>query len=274
MKNFKTTCFVLLLMIISLCFGGCATINLGTITNTDGSIDEIVSVVLDVDAVIEAGENPTLVKNKIQQKGLENATKIYDKFILDIQVDINFSLDEQRIAVLKKYRDGLKIIGNVWQDDIYKIGIRFPSEYAYNYFYNIQDTASTPKLTEHFFYTKVEYDGLSKFCRYGNLQTELTYEFNNEFKNLANVEPVLTYTLETELRRQHSNADLIQKINNKYYHTWIIEQNDEVLTLYYNVAKPTSFMIVSFVITLSLCVVLLIVAIIIKANKKHNKNKI
>ena len=112
------------------------------------------------------------------------------------------------------------------------------------------------------------------YLKHRELYDSLKDKYENKYPNLINhADAELTYTYCADLRRQHSDADYIEKIDGKYYHTWIVDKDnlDQQVMFYYNVANTYNWIIVSVLITLFITVVLCINAIIIK-NKNKNKN--
>ena len=129
---------------------------------------------------------------------------------------------------------------------------------------------------EHFFYNKVYWYGNTMYLKHRDLYNNLKAKYENNYPNLINhTDAKLTYTYCADLRRQHSDADYIEKVDGKYYHTWVVDKDnlDEQVMFYYNVANTYNWIIVCILITLFVTVILSIVVLITK-NKKVNINDI
>ena len=104
------------------------------------------------------------------------------------------------------------------------------------------------------------------YVRHHNLYDKVNAYYSTQYPELiANENNELLYTYKTDLRRQHSDADYITKQDGEYYHTWVVDPNniEEPIMLYYNVANPENWIIISVGITLIATVVLLVVGLIV-----------
>ena len=74
------------------------------------------------------------------------------------------------------------------------------------------------------------------------------------------------------MRRQHSDADYIEKIDGKYYHTWIVDRNnvEEPIMFYYNVANTYNWILVAILITFVVTGILWTIVLINKKKKQNN----
>ncbi len=270
----------LMLIVVTICFCACSSVRGMTITNEDGTIDELIYVTLDEDKLNSANYTSTDVENlklDISGTAMREANSILQKFEAKINEDLRFSSQGAERSALLSMRNKIQIVGNNWEDDVYVIGLRFANSTVYKYYYNISDDSSaTGEEEEHFLYTKITYYGLNIFVDYSELYTKLYAEFSEKYPEFVEENSSeLLYTYVTDLRREHSDADYVTYLDGKYYHTWIVdsEQVDTPITLYYNIANKANCIMLCIIISIILCAVLIIVGIIIdKKRKKQTAN--
>ena len=109
-----------------------------------------------------------------------------------------------------------------------------------------------------------------------NLYNKVNAYYSLQYPGLINSESnELLYTYKTDLHRQHSDADYITKQDGEYYHTWIVDPDniDKPIMLYYNVANPENWIIVSMCISLGVTVILAIVAGMINLVKNKEQEE-
>lgn len=261
---------------MSVCFCACSQINSAIITNKDGSIDEIVSVELNMDKIIEADlsvADINQLKDNIREDAQYEANLMKEKLNEKIDLHLlNPNVDNDTKTILKKHYDGITIKEAKWQNDKYSIKVKFKDINVYKYYYNIKDSDSVEmKEEEHFFYNKVYWYGNTMFAKHRELYVNLKTKYETKYPNLVNhADTQLTYTYSADLRRLHSDADYVEKVNGNYYHTWVVDQNDvdQKIMFYYNIANTYNWIIVSLLLTLGITIILIIVAIIIKIIKK------
>ncbi len=210
----------------------CAEIQNLTILNDNGTIDEMVYVSVDKQTLESKGCNYQHTKDLIAEKSMLSAQKICNEFEWQLDLEIDFAEDVETKMFLTSLKGGVNPVVKDWQDEIYVIGLRFKNSNVYRHFYGI--TSGERKIDEvekHFLYTKVIYYGLSSYAdsRFTNLYNSLAEEFNTEFAgkfvDLQDTKLYFTYT--TTEHREHSDADVIFKAGDKYYHTWEIVKNTE-----------------------------------------------
>lgn len=274
-KSIKSLFILLMLLIIALTFSACAQVRVMTITNSDDTIDEIVTVSLVAKDVVAAGYSVSELKNDITTKSQAQAQTMKEDLNEKIFKDLLLVRDEESIAILNSFKDGISVIKSDWNNDVYAIGIRFKNIDVYKYYYNIKEETKVEMQTEeHFFYNKVFYYSSTMYVKHHDLYNKVKAYYSLRYPGLINSESnEMLYTYKTDLRRQHSDADYITKQDGEYYHTWVVDANnlEKPIMLYYNVANPENFIIVSVCITLSVTVVLLFAGIIINLIKKNNQ---
>lgn len=272
----KPIILILLLMIVTFCFSACAQVRVMTITNKDDSIDELVTITLVKEDVINAGYNINELKQDIQTNSIKKAQELADKLNQKIFTDLLLVNDKESIDTLNSYKDGISVIKSEWKNDVYAIGIRFKNVDIYKYYYGINDNTKVEMQTEkHFFYDKVYYYSSTMYVKHHELYNLVNSYYSTQYGGLINSESnELLYTYKTDLRRQHSDADFITKQDGEYYHTWIIDKNnlDEPIMLYYNVANPENWIFVALGITVVVTLIVYIVALI-KNKKQKNDEK-
>ncbi len=273
-KSIKSIFLIIMLMIIALSFCGCAQVRAMTITNEDNTIDEFVTITIIPEEVISADYNVVELKNDIKIESQAQAQSMKDDLNEKIFKDLLRVGDQESINILNSFKNGIDIIKSDWKDNTYAIGIRFKNIDVYKYYYGIKENTKTEMQTEeHFFYDKVYYYANTMYVRpeHRELYNKVKAYYSAKYPDLINSESnELLYTYKTELRRQHSDADYIIKQDGYYYHTWVVdpENLDEPIMLYYNIANPENYIIVSIGITLGVTLILSIVGLIIKLTQK------
>lgn len=277
-KNSIKYLFIALMLIISaLSFSACSQVRVMTITNEDGSIDEVVGVSLNIEDIVSSDYDINEIKNDIMINSQAQAQEMKDELNAKIFRDLIIVRDEESVEILNSYKNGISVIKSDWSDNYYAIGIRFKNIDVYRYYYEIKENVNIEMKTEkHFFYNKVYYHANTMYVKHHNLYNKINEYYSLKYPDLIESENnQLLYTYKTELRRQHSDADYITKQDGEYYHTWVVdpENVDEPIMLYYNVANPENWIIISICITFGVTVVLAIIGVIINLTKKKTKEQ-
>ena len=279
MRNLRKILMICLLVVVTISFCACSSVRTMTVTNTDGTIDELVYISLDTQAIIDAGYDNLDIESMqtdITTTAMREASNIVDNFkqSIDDLLAFNFTMDFKTRTDLLNIRDGLEVVTSSWQDNTYVIGLRFNDINVYRYYYNITEEAEVqPTNEEHFLYTKVIYSGLNMYVNYSDLYLRLNQEFSAKYPEFIENENELLYTYVTESRREHSDADFITKLDGNYYHTWIVDGNNlgEEITLYYNIANRGNCILLCIGISILVCGVLLIIGLIVDKHKKKKQ---
>ena len=279
MRNLRKILMICLLVVVTISFCACSSVRTMTVTNTDGTIDELVYISLDTQALIDAGYDNLDIESMqtdITTTAMREASNIVDNFkqSIDDLLAFNFTMDFKTRTDLLNIRDGLEVVTSSWQDNTYVIGLRFSDINVYRYYYNITETTEIqPTNEEHFLYTKVIYSGLNMYVNYSDLYLRLNQEFSAKFPEFIENENELLYTYVTESRREHSDADFITRLDGNYYHTWIVDGNNlgEEITLYYNIANRGNCILLCIGISILVCGVLLIIGLIVDKHKKKKQ---
>lgn len=278
MAKFNKILIALMLIVVTICFSACSSVRAMTVTNDDGTIDELVYISLDNQVLSDAGYDGADIENlqtDITTTAMREANTIVQNFKNRIDNQLLFTTDFQTRTALLGLRDGLQVIGSGWQDNTYAIGLRFKNSDVYKYYYNITDEVTIePKNEEHFLYTKVIYSGLTIYVDYSDLYNSLEAEFNAKYPEFIDSSSnELLYTYVTDLRREHSNADYVTYIDGKYYHTWVVDRENlnEPISLYYNIANRGNCILLCIGISVLICGVLLIIGLIVDKRKKKKQ---
>ena len=280
MRNLRKILMICLLVVVTISFCACSSVRTMTVTNTDGTIDELVYISLDTQALIDAGYDNLDIESMqtdITTTAMREASNIVDNFkqSIDDLLAFNFTMDFKTRTDLLNIRDGLEVVTSSWQDNTYVIGLRFSDINVYRYYYNITEEAEVqPTNEEHFLYTKVIYSGLNMYVNYSDLYLKLNQEFSAKYPEFIDSSSnELLYTYVTDLRREHSDADYVTYMDGKYYHTWIVDGNNlgEEITLYYNIANRGNCILLCIGISILVCGVLLIIGLIVDKHKKKKQ---
>lgn len=279
MRNLRKILMICLLVVVTISFCACSSVRTMTVTNADGTIDELVYISLDTQALIDAGYDNLDIESMqtdITTTAMREASNIVDNFkqSIDDLLAFNFTMDFKTRTDLLNIRDGLEVVTSSWQDNTYVIGLRFSDINVYRYYYNITEEAEVqPTNEEHFLYTKVIYSGLNLYVNYSDLYLRLNQEFSAKYPEFIENENELLYTYVTESRREHSDADFITRLDGNYYHTWIVNGDNlgEEITLYYNIANRGNCILLCIGISIVVCGVLLIIGVIVDKHKKKKQ---
>lgn len=279
MRNLRKILMICLLVVVTISFCACSSVRTMTVTNTDGTIDELVYISLDTQAIIDAGYDNLDIESMqtdITTTAMREASNIVDNFkqSIDDLLAFNFTMDFKTRTDLLNIRDGLEVVTSSWQDNTYVIGLRFNDINVYRYYYNITEEAEVqPTNEEHFLYTKVIYSGLNMYVNYSDLYLKLNQEFSAKYPEFIENENELLYTYVTESRREHSDADFVTRLDGKYYHTWLVDSENiaEPITLYYNIANRGNCILLCIGISILVCGVLLIIGLIVDKHKKKKQ---
>ena len=279
MRNLRKILMICLLVVVTISFCACSSVRTMTVTNADGTIDELVYISLDTQALIDAGYNNLDIESMqtdITTTAMRVASNIVDNFkqSIDDLLAFNFTMDFKTRTDLLNIRDGLEVVTSSWQDNTYVIGLRFNDINVYRYYYNITETTEVqPTNEEHFLYTKVIYSGLNMYVNYSDLYLKLNQEFSAKYPEFIENENELLYTYVTESRREHSDADFVTRLDGNYYHTWLVDSENiaEPITLYYNIANRGNCILLCIGISILVCGVLLIIGLIVDKHKKKKQ---
>ena len=259
---------------MTVCLSACSEVRAMTMTNEDGTIDELVYVSLNQEEIENSGYSLNEIKQRIETSSMNEANRIVSSFNLRIQIALSTTTDDETRQVLQSYYDEIAIVGNSWEENTYVIGLRYKNINVYRYYYNITEAnTGYSDIDEHFFYNTVYYNFTNLYADYHDLYDRLTSYYSSFYPDLIDSENnQLLYTYVTDLHREHSNADYISKIDGLYYHTWEIDQNDidENIVIYYNLANQTNCILICIAIAVGICGILGVIALII--NKKREKN--
>lgn len=267
----KKIFLILLIVLSTICLSACGSLSATIITNKDGSIQEQVTIRLNTEEVINAGYNIEQVKNDIYLNALSEANAIVNSYNSKLHSSFVFI---NSVANTNQFANGVEVVKNDWQDNVFTIGIKFRNEQCYKFYYNIEDNSSPDYIYEtHFLYTKVYFEGYTMFTRHYDLYSRLYNYYSYVYPNLVQDENnQVLYVHVTEKHREHSNANYIVYEDGNYYHTWIIDQNNpnQKVTIYYNIANRSNFIWLTLIVII--CVVLIVFSILIIINK-ITKNK-
>ncbi len=269
----RITC-ILLLVMVAILFSACSQVTVMTVSNEDGTIDEVVSVTLDRTTIAESSVNIDDIKADIEFSSVNEARQIVYQYNSRVQNDLMLNLDSEAQQTLGKFIDGIEVVGNTWQGDTYLIGIRFKNEAVYRYYYNItEDIEPTTETEEHLFYNKLTYQAYTMYMSYGDLYNRLKAYYTSHYPEFNLTDTELIYTYITESGRQHSDADYIVRSQGKYYHSWIVEDSGEVITFYYKIANRSNWILMCITVALVTTLVMVLIALIKnKLNKKYKNN--
>ncbi len=177
------------------------------------------------------------------------------------------------------YRNDIKILQTQLLDDeqTFVAALWFKEQKIFNKFYNLSTKNSAElKQEKHFFYTKVFQTG---YTILSNPKLEQIYYLvvsnvltNPLFEGVENHNEI-RYTMIADTKREHSNADIIEQKDGKFYHTWIFTDIQQTITVYFIMANRANWILVCLGVGLLVCAVLCVVAVIVVKKRKRKKNE-
>ena len=262
-KFFRNYLISLILLFVAIVFCACSSTRVMTIFSEDGSVEELVYIGLDFKQIEAMGENNSNVKEYAQLLATITATKLATDY--NLQNSSNFPNIEQPI----------KVIDVVWySDDSFMVGLKFASTAVYKDYYSIASSNNAVMQTEkHFLYTKYYQTGSTIYVAESKLYNEIKNAVLISYPNFIEADNELLYTYQTSSRREHSDANYITHTNGKYYHTWVIDNNNlaQPITIYYILANRANIILLCLGISLAVCAILGTIVLI--KNKKENKKE-
>ncbi len=270
MKKISAILISIMLCVVTLLFSGCGSVRSMTMTNADGTIDELVYIELDEEQVKAADYNIKELELDISLTGERIAQGYVDTFVREMSKKSGEAKTEEKQIFYNRAASGIKIIKSQWQENTGVLGIKFLNNDVYKLFYGITDENTNEPLEEkHLFYSKISYVGHSKYIAYSSLYDELKIYYEAKYPNLIKEDSgELLYTFVTNYRRERSNADYVTKMDGQYYHTWVIDSLDEEIVIYYNTLNRGNMIIAVVIFSLIVCAILNLIVFVKKKKAK------
>lgn len=274
-KLLYSLCLILTFLMLTCTLSSCGS-SLSTTNNihTSPYIEEYVVVTLDRDNAEALGFNVANAKLDIYQQIISIARRLQTNFNSKLLNHLNSGVNGDTKEYLLNMENGVSILTSNWIDNKLKVGLSFKNMDSYNYFYNINNSLNSSRTLENkLFYYKV------------TEQLETNYYLNHKFldnvkENIALINYTLItdttseiyYTYVTDKSRIHTDANLVETGYGYNYHTWQITENNQSISLFYNVANSGVWIMTCVGISLILTFILTIVAIIINHNKQSRSS--
>ncbi len=271
LTSFKKVFAFLLLLVVAVCLAGCSEVQTMTVTNSDGTIDEMVYVTLDQSEVESVGYSYSTVQDDISDTSLNYAQSYINSFYQRVHSAMLMTSDPASLQMLQSFLSGVEVVGNEWYDDTYAIGLRFSNVYVYYYYYygTTEVESSEGTREDHFFYYTITYTGLTTYYVYSSLASSLTEYFTEKYPNFVNTDGnQMLYTYVTDSARLHSDAAYVTYVSGEYYHTWVVDGTDTAVTIYYTLANRGHWILVSIGAALGISLVIFLTAYLIEKHKK------
>lgn len=277
-KKFLSSVLLCFLIVFSFCLAGCGSVNAMIVSNTDGSIEEIVTVKLDSEYLQSVCDIKRVLelRDDISTNGY-NEAKLFN-VRLNQKINNMLSrtdLTEEAKEILESYIDGIEATKTDWNQNEIKIGIKFRDEDVYKFYYSITNNQSEAIVEKSFWTSKVIFQGYTMYAKHFELYTILKDYYTTNYPEIVLTEQgdlsgKLLYTYTTESHREHSNADYVYKIDGKYYHTWIITDEQAPIEMYYTIANSYNWIIISVAVSLAIGLIIVPLAVVLR-NKRLKK---
>lgn len=282
----KKSILLVFLIFVMFIFCGCSQTNYIIIQKSDGTIEQIFSIELDIQSLNSAGiTNQTDIENLKNRVYLEIQniyTKNMSKFKLTVRTDPNLTDNQKR-----EYEAGVSTRFG-WDKNTLAIAILFENAYIYNYYKNFQMVKESVYQSEssNIFTKKLNKEITTVFGQiYKNDMTLVEYykEMYKEYiitnfsEETFNKLPELTfsYAYVTSYSRTHSDADKTYLTNIGYMHVWNFSADEKEfkINIFYLSAKPVAWYLLALMITFTFIAVYLVVIYFKKGNNKVFINK-
>ncbi|MBR1925459.1 MAG: hypothetical protein IJ837_01220 [Clostridia bacterium] len=213
--------FVICLAVVIFSFSGCSSITYGTLVNQDGSISEVLEVMLDEEKLEEKGIEPQKLFEEIEKEySVFVYNKTYKKSIEGF--DYNLTKDEKnkKITLILNYQD-INSYYAFWEANLNDVKSKQDYEFCFLFdklkiiddktvFHNIQNSS----IAKHF------YDWCE--LNYGQIEwNSCDFKFN------------YVYAIPTSFGYQ-TNAQKVQTIGDTSYHIWQFDlsQTDQNISVF------------------------------------------
>lgn len=287
MKKFKNLMLICLIFISIFSFTGCKTTKAQATPNiTDADVIEVIQLDLDLNKI--TGTDNTGVSN------VKNEIRMVAKIICDeMNAKLNNKINMQLLSentteetenVLLSYRNGIKFSDLNFKLDgsvvRYEFCVKYKDVNLYKYYYDEKgEESQTVDLGGNFFYNKVRIVGDETSLKHREFSEKCEIGLKIYFDNIIkDYKDYMVFNLHATKHRLKSNSDFQEKISmDNYLHTWIIKEDAEnEVEYYYNIANRQNWIVLSIGITLVIGVILFVISINIKENKKQkiNENKL
>jgi len=251
---------ICLLILICFCFviTGCsASCETGFIKSPSGSIIEFYQMPFEESKLLSAGVTGfeiTRIKNNINNSIKEELNNYYQTFKTYVENDSSLTKKEKTFitygVIIQSSMDQKKV-EDIWFGDLNKVDcleyqIYYINSTCYSYFKKANQLNEHQKnlTTKKFFTTTVKVT--KDFNESVNLSKKIITICENEFArglippnnwnlikpqiNFDSITSNVTYSYLSPTKRLHSNANIIEKIDEGYYkHTWVINTNNAEL---------------------------------------------
>lgn len=284
-KIFNKIVLLCILLLICVCFTGCASVDFITYCNDDGTINEYVYISLDAEELNSYGYNITDVQAEIENYSENIVSSLisdYNYKLLQTYKSGEISFEEYDYFNNKLNDIKVSEIKSSWSDNSYIIGLQFKNSKIYKKYYQLlnnitnDEPSAEPLEIEKTFYTKTYYYGTVGYSDY-SLFNQVYNHYALMFSDIPNENTTLTYSYAINSRRYHSNADsILIDSNGNYIHTWNVNPNelDNQIYFYTLKANKSVWILLCIAIGLTICVILCIIGVIKLSIERKNKIEI
>lgn len=264
-----------LLLLLSCCLCGCATVNFVTYHNIDGSIHEYVHLTIDEQAFSSHGYTTQQIseaKTEIANNSYLEASQLLDEY--KIKLENEYSSSQLTSDEYTTLFNGITIIEQKWDNtNEYVIGLEFKNSTIYKKYYELLNGiqfTSKGKEVKKTFYTKTYYYGTTNYGDYSIFNRVYNYYANSRFATISPQEANLNYSYSVSSRRFHSDADEINiDANGNYIHTWKVDPNNPAREIYFYTISANRSMWIIVCVGLGLITTLILGIVGIVKTKKR-----
>lgn len=268
MRKKLITIFMSLLCVFFLC--GCATVNYNLSVNSDGSVTQTFSVVLNEELLSGKGKTLEEVKSEIRQTVNDVESKFNAEFLA------NVTNPEIIAYVIQNKTDAKITMGSNYA----LIKIDFKTAEAYTYYYShTLDTEDNSIITNEGFYKKSNNTSNTVFNDLeNNAVAKRWLAFFGEASGVTLSDCTYSFTYSTPSEHLHSDADYVgYDENGNKAHTWYFTadeitgqnaQTGDTINIYRIAVNSPLWYYLALGLT-----ALLVVVLVVTSKVKENKNK-
>ncbi len=268
---------IMVLLFVTLYLSGCSSVQAATVRNEDGTIDEIVRIAIDPEEIQKSGYLVEAVQSDITAICLREANRIIDEYQLRVKLEYKLALFDGARAELMDLYDNLHVGTTNWDDDYrFQIAIRFDNIETYKYYYHIEENEKVEyNVEKHFLYDKLYYTTYTKYLNNVEIYNNLRTEFQELYPNLKDDNKLL-FTYISDHKREHSDADYVERCGHQYYHTWEVDPGnfDQEIMIHYNIVNRGNCTILCILITLGVTLILLVIGFVVTKIRRKKALKL
>ena len=280
-KNALKLIVCLTLILVSVLFTGCSSVNYVNYTDENGVYTEAVEITIDSTKFQNVEHAKQDISDAVNSELLEK----YTAYTFSITSKMNeIANDPEKQELYNLYEDILDDI--TWKqegfenDNYFYIKIMFESKTSYLLFYNLNEkNFSEKEIQKGLLYNKITYKGhLGYYVQNSLYNTLKNSVYLHKYSFIFNETDVnLTYSYLVGSSRYKSNADKVFYVGDGLHsHTWNVDLNNMDKEIYFTLTLANRWIwyLTAIAISLIICIIISLIYLIKHFKSKKNKEKI